>query len=64
MKDKLKDFRIKANRKFRAIIREVYDLGFSNNTKKAKRLLKDYSFIYKQAKKNICFLNAPLYYYT
>lgn len=51
IKDKLGDFRIKANRKFRAIIREVYSLGFGNDSKKAKRLLKDYSFTYEQAEK-------------
>ena len=51
MKDRLKDFKIKVNCKFQAIVREVYSLGFSNNIKKAKRLLKDHSFIYKQAKK-------------
>ena len=51
MKDRLKNFKIKANYKFQAIIKEVYSLGFSNNTKKVKRLLKDHSFIYKQAKK-------------
>ena len=47
MKDKLKDFRIKANRKFWAIVREIYNLNFSNNNKKTKRLLKDYFFIYE-----------------
>ena len=51
MKDRLKDFRIKANHKFQTIIREVYGLGFSNNAKKAKSLLKDYSFTYKQGEK-------------
>ena len=51
MKDRLRDFKIKINCKFRAIIREVYGLGFSNNAKRAKRLLKDHSFIYKQAEK-------------
>ena len=51
MKDRLGDFRIKINHKFWAIVREVYGLGFSNDGKKVKRLLKDYSFIYKQAKK-------------
>ena len=51
MKDRLGDFRIKVNRKFWAIIREVYSLNFSNNAKKAKTLLKDHSFIYKLAKK-------------
>ena len=49
--DRLGDFRIKANYKFRAIIKEVYSLGFGNNTKKVKRLLRDYSFTYKLAKK-------------
>ena len=47
MKDRLKNLKIKANRKFWVIVREVYSLGFSYNTKRAKRLLKDYSFIYK-----------------
>ena len=51
MKDRLKDFKIKVNYKFQAIVREVYSLGFSYNAKRAKRLLKDYSFIYKQAEK-------------
>ena len=51
IKDKLKDFKIKANRKFWAIVKEVYSPGFGNNAKKAKRLLKDYSFIYEQAEK-------------
>ena len=51
MKDRLKNFKIEINYKFRAIIKEVYGLGFSNNTKKAKRLLKDHSFTYKQAEK-------------
>jgi hypothetical protein len=50
MKDRLGDFKIEVNYKFWAIVKEVYDLGFSNNTKKVKRLLKDYSFTYKQAK--------------
>ena len=51
MKDRLKDFKIKVNCKFQAIVKEVYSLGFGNNAEKAKRLLKDYSFIYEQAKK-------------
>ena len=51
MKDRLGDFRIKTNCKFQAIIREVYGLSFSNNTKKARKLLKDHSFTYKLAKK-------------
>ena len=51
MKDRLKDFKIKANCKFWAIIREVYSLGFSYNAKRVKKLLKDHFFIYKQAKK-------------
>ena len=51
MKDRLGDFRIKINYKFQAIVREVYSLGFGNNGEKAKRLLKDHSFIYEQAKK-------------
>ena len=51
MKDRLKDFRIEINCKFQATIREVYSLGFSNNVKRAKKLLKDYSFIYKQSEK-------------
>ena len=51
MKDRLKDFKIKANRKFRAIVREVYSLGFSHDAKRAKRLLKNHSFIYEQAEK-------------
>ena len=51
MKDRLGDFRIEVNCKFRAIIREVYSLGFGNNTKRARRLLKDHSFIYKQGEK-------------
>jgi hypothetical protein len=51
MKDRLGDFRIKTNCKFQAIIREVYGLGFSNNAKKARSLLKDYSFKYKQGEK-------------
>jgi len=59
MKDRLGNFRIEANYKFRAIVREVYSLGFNNNNKKAKRLLKDYSFIYEQAKKVYAFLNTP-----
>ena len=55
MKDRLGDFKIKVNCKFQAIVREVYSLGFSNNTKRARRLLKDYSFIYKQAEKVYAF---------
>ena len=51
MKDRLRDFKIKVNCKFRAIIREVYGLGFGYNAKRAKRLLKDHSFTYKQAEK-------------
>ena len=51
MKNRLRDFKIKANYRFQAIVKEVYSLGFGNNAKKVKRLLKDYSFIYKQAKK-------------
>ena len=51
IKDRLGDFRIKVNRKFRAIIREVYSLGFSNDAKMVRRLLKDYSFVYKQGEK-------------
>ena len=51
MKDRLRDFKIKANHKFWAIVREVYSLGFSHNAKRAKRLLKNHSFIYKQAEK-------------
>ena len=47
MKDRLGDFRIEVNRKFRAIIREVYSLGFGNDGEKVKRLLKDYSFTYE-----------------
>ena len=50
MKDKLGDFKIKVNYKFWAIIGEVYSLGFSNNSKKVKRLLGDYSYIYELAK--------------
>ena len=48
MKDRLGDFRIEVNRKFWAIVREMYSLGFGNDGEKAKRLLKDYSFIYEQ----------------
>ena len=55
MKDRLKDFKIKINYKFQTIIREIYGLGFNNNIKKVKRLLKDYSFIYEQAKKVYAF---------
>jgi len=51
MKDRLGDFRIEVNRKFRAIIREVYSFSFSNNAEKAKKLLKNHSFIYKLAEK-------------
>ena len=51
MKDRLKDFKIKANYKFQAIIREVYGLGFSHDAKRVKRLLKDHFFIYEQAEK-------------
>jgi hypothetical protein len=47
MKDKLGDFRIEVNYKFWAIVKEVYSLGFGNNTEKAKRLLKDYFFTYE-----------------
>ena len=47
MKDRLKYFKIKANYKFQAIVKEVYSLDFGNNAKKAKRLLKDHSFIFK-----------------
>ena len=49
MKNRLGDFRIKANYKFQAIIKEVYGLNFSNNTEKAKKLLKNHFFTYKQA---------------
>ena len=49
MKDRLGDFRIETNRKFQAIIKEIYGLGFGNDAEKAKRLLKDHSFTYKQA---------------
>ena len=51
MKDRLKNFKIKANCRFQAIVKKVYGLGFGNNTKKVKRLLKNHSFIYKQAEK-------------
>ena len=51
MKDRLGDFRIKVNYKFWAIVREIYGLGFGNNAKRVKRLLKDHSFIYKQGEK-------------
>ena len=51
MKDRLGNFRIKVNCKFQAIIREVYGLGFGYNAKRAKRLLKDYFFTYKQVEK-------------
>jgi hypothetical protein len=51
MKDRLGDFRVEANRRFRAIVREVYGLGFGNDSKKAKMLLKDHSFTYEQAEK-------------
>ena len=47
MKDRLRDFKIKINCKFWAIVREVYGLGFGYNIKRVKRLLKDHSFIYK-----------------
>ncbi|XTI84937.1 hypothetical protein V2W45_1328043 [Cenococcum geophilum] len=46
IKDRLGDFRIKVNRKFRAIIKEVYGLGFGNNTKKAEKVSKR-QFYYK-----------------
>ena len=55
MKDRLGNFRIEINHKFWAIVREIYSLGFGNNGEKAKRLLKDYSFTYKQAKKVYAF---------
>ena len=51
MKNRLKNFKIKVNYKFWAIVREIYSLNFGYNAKRAKRLLKDYSFIYKQAEK-------------
>ena len=51
MKDRLKIFKIKINYKFQAIVREVYGLGFGNNAKRVKRLLKDHSFTYKQGEK-------------
>jgi len=36
---------------YRAIIKELYSLGFGNDAKKVKRLLRDYSFIYELAEK-------------